>query len=673
MKIIQVIFCFIFCIEYSQFAFGQERENCKAYLHKDTLTLENGVVFEHFLWNKGNLIRLAFGDVVSGQSVVAPDNQPFFNTGEKGLLTSGEGILKVSNQPATSVTPAYVKAEVICSIGKMQVLRVFRLYPGCPAIACDLYLKGQMKGSTETLVNAGDLKNIENDAAKHQGESMVAVTDKVRLSGNHWKARSVEFFDVTDRNNTLVQTYDRILYRQECQLRGNLLFLENILSGKRLFLLKEAPASSVQLYYPGYDFTVKQGEAKVTGLGVADSDLSGSSWTKAYGTVMGLSLTNDETGILSSLREYQQSVRTHLPGRDDMILMNTWGDRGQDSKVNEAFCLNELEAAAKLGITHFQLDDGWQTGRSSNSALPGGSLNNIWTNPDYWKPNPAKFPNGLKPIVKRGKELDIEICLWFNPSHENSNANWEKDADVLIGLYNSYGIHTFKIDGVNLPDKTSEVNFRKMLDKVVEATRGQVVFNLDVTAGRRGGYNFFNEYGNIFLENRYTDWQNYYPYWTLRNLWMLSRYIPPQNLQTEFLNKWRNADKYGEDPLAPGNYSFDYLFAITMVAQPLAWFEGSGLPREAFSVAESINKYKQVMNDLHSGIILPVGDEPSGKSWTGFQSQKSGSDEGYVLIFRELNDSKTGKFDLPLLSSGSYHFERIMGCGKSFRAACKES
>ncbi|MDP4189691.1 MAG: alpha-galactosidase, partial [Bacteroidota bacterium] len=206
MKIIQVIFCFIFCIGYSQFAFGQEPENCKAYLHKDTLTLENGVVFEHFLWNKGNLIRLAFGDVLSWQSVVAPDNQPFFNTGEKGLLTSGEGILKVSNQPATSVTPAYVKAEVICSIGKMQVLRVFRLYPGCPAIACDLYLKGQMKGSTETLVNAGDLKNIENDAAKHQGESMVAVTDKVRLSGNHWKARSVEFFDVTDRNNTLVQT-----------------------------------------------------------------------------------------------------------------------------------------------------------------------------------------------------------------------------------------------------------------------------------------------------------------------------------------------------------------------------------------------------------------------------------------------------------------------------------
>ena len=58
----------------------------------------------------------------------------------------------------------------------------------------------------------------------------------------------------------------------------------------------------------------------------------------------------------------------------------------------------------------------------------------------------------------------------------------------------------------------------------MDATGGQAVFNLDVTAGRRWGYHYGNEYGNIFLENRYTDWGNYHPHWTLRNLWMLSRY-----------------------------------------------------------------------------------------------------------------------------------------------------
>ena len=74
-----------------------------------------------------------------------------------------------------------------------------------------------------------------------------------------------------------------------------------------------------------------------------------------------------------------------------------------------------------------------------------------------------------------------------------------------------------------------------MFEAVRQATEDAVVFNLDLTAGQRYGYHYFNEYGNIFVENRYTDWSNYYPHWTLRNLWMLSRYVPPQNLQIEFM------------------------------------------------------------------------------------------------------------------------------------------
>lgn len=45
---------------------------------------------------------------------------------------------------------------------------------------------------------------------------------------------------------------------------------------------------------------------------------------------------------------------------------------------------------------------------------------------------------------------------------------------------------------------------------------------MDLTNGRRVGYHWFTEYGNIFMENRYTDWGNYYPYKTLRNIWQLS-------------------------------------------------------------------------------------------------------------------------------------------------------
>ena len=210
--------------------------------------------------------------------------------------------------------------------------------------------------------------------------------------------------------------------------------------------------------------------------------------------------------------------------------------------IREAFALAELEVVARFGITHFQLDDGWQAGQSSNSAFTGGSLENIWSRSDYWSPHPERFPNGLGPVVERSKTLGIELCLWFNPSKDDSYAHWQADADALIGLNRQYGIRTFKIDGVMIPDKRADLNLRAMFERVMDATGGQAVFNLDVTAGRRWGYHYGNEYGNIFLENRYTDWGNYYPYWTLRNLWMLARYVPPQNLQIEFLNRWRNAD-----------------------------------------------------------------------------------------------------------------------------------
>ncbi len=96
--------------------------------------------------------------------------------------------------------------------------------------------------------------------------------------------------------------------------------------------------------------------------------------------------------------------------------------------------------------------------------------------------------------------------MWFHPTNENYYATWETDAQIVNDLYNDYGIKYFKIDGVKLPNKLAETNFRNFLDKVSESCNHDVVFNLDLTADNRGGYNYFTEYGNLFLENRYTDW-----------------------------------------------------------------------------------------------------------------------------------------------------------------------
>ncbi len=611
---------------------------CQVLLQNGILTLENTLIRRQYRWNSGRLIGLRIDDVARGHGWNLEGRLPDLLPAVPAS-TPASGRLAVTEQPATAASPAYVRAEVITALGDLIIKRIFRLYPDCPAIACDLYLRGAI-GETPPRANL----------------------ERLALPGVHWRAKAVQFFDVTDRHNTLVYERAVLPFRSELPLEGNLLYLDEILRDRGLFVLKEAPSSYAQLHYPGADFVVKQGEIRAVGLGVAAPDLHPETWTRAYGVVTGV--TGDgEAGRLQALRTYQAQLRVHQPDRDEMVLMNTWGDRGQDTRLNEGFALAELQAGAKLGISHLQLDDGWQWGRSSNSAFSGGSLEGIWENPDYWKPHPERFPNGLGPVVARGQELGIEVCLWFNPSKDNSYEHWSEDAATLIELYRQHGIRTFKIDGVQVLDKEAETHLRDMFDAVRAATDGGVVFNLDVTAGQRYGYHYFNEYGNIFLENRYTDWSNYYPHWTLRNLWMLSRYVPPQNLQIEFLNVWRNADAYAlNDPLAPQQVPFAYAFAVTMMAQPLAWFEATGLPPEAFAIADVVQRYREHQVAIHAGQIFPIGEEPSGTGWTGFQSLRRR--EGYLLVMREHNHRPNTMMRLYELAECDLTLRCVLGEGE---------
>ena len=631
MKIVLLLLTIITAPAFSQ-------NSCYSRLEKDTLAIGNGQVERKFIWNNGNLVTYSLTNKQTAFSWQNKSQSPDFSF-SKEKRSATNGTYTVTEVKETAIHPACLETTVSFTIGKLEVKRVFRIYKDCPVLACDTYLKGAAESVTEKAVaNQGDQKNIEF-AADMQSNPLPAVLDQFKPGGFHWQTRTVEFHDISDWNNNLVFETNTIPYRKNAY-RGNLLFAHDMAQNNGFFFLKEAPSSSTQLAYPGNDFTTEFGHFTVTGPGLTARDIKENEWTKAYGCVIGV-YSGAEVSRLSALRSYQKTRRKLLPEREEMIMMNTWGDRNQDSRINEKFSLSEIEKAAALGITHFQIDDGWQEGKSPNSAVAKGSFKNIWSNPRYWTPDSVKYPNGLGPVVKRGKELGVEICLWFNPSVQNDYADWEKDAQALTGLYKQYGIRTFKIDGIAIPTKLSESNLRRLFNRVLEATDNNVIFNLDATAGRRTGYHLFNEYGNIFLENRYTDWQNYYPYWTMRNLWQLAKYVPAEKLQIEFLNKWRNADKYGKDPFAPANYSFEYLFAITMAAQPLAWFEASGLPQEAFGLSKAISNYKKIQHDFHKGTILPIGEEPSGRAWTGFQSLHT--DRGYLIVFRENNPNAVAR------------------------------
>lgn len=614
--------------------------NFYAFRNGDTLRIGNSLIERTLQWNGGNPLTQSLIDKASGGTLQSVCKKPDFLLVE-GTATEGE--FQVDTVPANAIHEAYLEAKVSFRMGDLQVERRYRIYDDCPAIACDTYIKG--KAAEGAFVQMPTIEHLQP-------------------GGKHWQTQAVEFHDVTDSNDNLVEERSFVPYRRR-SYRGNLLYATNLQNGTGILFLKEAPCSDTQLHYPGADFELSAGDFAVVGPGISPEDISEDKWTRCYGCVTGI-YQGGEYEALAVLRKYQKQLRRVAETEDEMIMMNTWGDRSQDSRINEAFCLEELERCARLGVNVFQLDDGWESGKSPNSKQ-GGSFKDIWKQKNYWEPDPEKFPRGFSPIVEKGRQLGIRIGLWFNPSIQDEFADWEKDATTLIGLHRRYGICIFKIDGLQIPSKRAEQNLRSLFDMVSDSTGHQVIFNLDATAGQRGGYYMLPQYGNIFLENRYTDWGNYYPFHTLRNLWQLARYVPAEKIQIEFLNPWRNAAKYAaDDPFAPKNYSFEYLFAITMAAQPLAWMEAQNLPEEAYQIAPTIRAYASEQHHFHQGHILPIGEEPSGRSWTGFQSILN-SNEGYFIVYRENTPRISQALQTWLPGGKNVSLQLVAGDGNTFQ------
>ena len=283
---------------------------------------------------------------------------------------------------ATNNSYGFLAAEVVLTLGTLSLKRVCKNYAWQLRNYLRLFVKGA-PGKWGQLAREGEnFQNIEKENTGKAAAAGAVITDKIALTGNHWSIKKVKFFDATDYINNLVQEYERLIYRQETKLGGNLLFAVNQQNQAGFFILKEAPVSGIQLAYLGFDFTTKLGEVKVAGIGLSPENLVDTFWKEGYSVTIGINEATGMAGRLQSLRNFQQRQRLYKPGRDAMIVVNTWGDRSQDSRINEDFILQELEAAAKLGVTHYQVDDGWQVGISSNSTLKG-SLKSIRANPHY--------------------------------------------------------------------------------------------------------------------------------------------------------------------------------------------------------------------------------------------------------------------------------------------------
>lgn len=92
------------------------------------------------------------------------------------------------------------------------------------------------------------------------------------------------------------------------------------------------------------------------------------------------------------------------------VHFNTWEAVYFDHSLTAMCAL--ANAAAKVGVERFVLDDGWFKGRNSDRSGLGD-----------WTVDASKYPNGLRPLVHHVRSLGMEFGLWVEPEMVNRDSD----------------------------------------------------------------------------------------------------------------------------------------------------------------------------------------------------------------------------------------------------------
>lgn len=442
------------------------------------------------------------------------------------------------------------------------------------------------------------------------------------LQGEHWIIKTVKLHAFTDENDTLTEENEYYLFGGQLfgEKQGEIFFLQNIESCKSIVIISETPDYEKTKLY------IKKGAVTVENGG------------------NGLALGFCDNGECDALcRNYYR----HANKNHGLVSMsNTWGDMNGTSRVCEEFILKEIDAAKDIGVDIVQIDDGWQTGNTYDPARRN-ELGRRNFSGEFWSIDRKRFPNGMKEISDYAAKKNIKVGLWFAPDSNNNFALIERDKEVLRQAYDEWGFRFFKLDMFWI---TSIAERNKILEllQYIYSLGDDVAVQLDVTRNERLNYLCGKQYGTVFVENRYTRSVNSFPHRVLRNLWMISKYLPASKFQFELVNPDLFKEYYNsDDPFAPNLYDMDYLFATVMLSNPLFWMEIQFLQKNRRDELQRIiNVWKNVREELSKADVIPIGDKPSGRNFTGFAVAVNGKPR-YLLLFREVTDNAATVFITP--------------------------
>lgn len=159
-------------------------------------------------------------------------------------------------------------------------------------------------------------------------------------------------------------------------------------------------------------------------------------------------------GLAARLHARARSFPAY-PTRPRPLVLNSWEAVYFDHSLDRLLPL--VDAAARVGVERFVLDDGWFLGRRDDTTGLGD-----------WFVDPAVWPDGLRPLSDAVHAAGMEFGLWFEPEMVNPGSMLAREHPEWV-LADDQGTQPLSRhqQGLNLGDPDCYAEVLHRIDAVV--------------------------------------------------------------------------------------------------------------------------------------------------------------------------------------------------------------
>jgi hypothetical protein len=628
-----------------------------------TINLDNCFRIESFTDVRS---RVEYGGQRNQQ--ITFDRQAVDLAGKGALVVGAVTIEKIADRYQNAGQAAMVRLAVTHAAGELSITRHIFIYDDAGAV------------------------RIYDTFSSDVPLAGMYYSDLLQFSfGAEGAAYCMDYFCCTDQSNFR-------LFEKEAEYKNRGSFFIRHRGDDGLFFYKEGPSPDNQPIKGEYDFIYSGDGASLSVAGLGFDKIHPGEERRANGIVVGLI---EDSGTLLGIKRYQKA-RYRMDCREEVeFLSNSWPAFHLD--VTEEKILGEIKRAEKIGLQTVFIDDGWfETFMGEIDA--------------------GKFPSRFDRLQEKAEECGVRVGLWMNPfgldsrdpqaavwdgaekydcNVERNPWNWMARApynftpvefkssegvrgyyamdicnpgyyahikDKIVGFYRQYRISRFKLDlyqlhvfDTLLGDQNIHYEMYRRLLEELKAEIPDLMVSMDITRANRPSFDFAQDFGRLFLENRgrgIDDYRYYHPWVSLGNLWEAAKYVHPQKIELEVMPQI-------------DDYPVEYVLATACFANMLYWGALAELtPEKSARVAAFMKTFNTVKQEIMAGMICVIGERPRKGNWSGFISFRDDGEagrRGYVIVYRNGSDEATAKFAVSLLN-GKFAFSNVFDQSEAFVA-----